>query len=788
VPHPPSLPPGAEPRRSRSLIADLEAIVWEADAPTLAFTFISDHARDLLRCDPAALIADPELWPARIHPDDRARVLERFVRVATEGGSFDDEYRLRSLDGDDIWVRDLGHAVEGEDGNPAIVRGVIVDISAAKAREEEAGAVENRFQRVVEHLPAIVYLEAVERDEELPGAMLYVSPQVEPILGFTPEEWMADPVAWARQFHPDDRARVRREYDRIERTGGDFRAEYRMYTRTGEIRWMRDEAALVRDPDGTPRYWQGIMFDVTAERESEERARTSEARYGALVDQIPAIVYSEHPTADALGLMFINERVEHLLGISREEWLADPGVWLASIHPEDRERVRAENERVEATGEPFEAEYRMIARDGRVRWFADRAVLVLAADGRPAYWQGVMLDITDRKRAEAERSEAEERYRVLVEQIPVVVYVDPVEEGPTVYMSPQSEAMFGYAPEEWYADPDLWSKIIVPEDRDRLDAEPPTDAATASSYRVVAKDGRIVWVHDTSTLIHDEEGTPRFWQGALVDVTEQHRRQELERDLERQRDEADRLRAEDEMRTTFLQAVSHDLRTPLAAILGLAVTLERDDIDLPHDETRDLARRIAQNARKLDALVSDFLDLERLRRGLARPEFAPVDLGALVREIVANSDLVGARRLALDVAPLSVRADGAMVERIVDNLLGNAVKHTPGDSRIWVRVERTDDGALVIVEDDGPGVDPDERERIFEAYRQGSHAAMGSGVGLALVATFAELHGGRAWVQEREGGGASFRVLLAWDPPAPPDPPDDEAQPTGTGSSAESQA
>jgi signal transduction histidine kinase len=85
-------------------------------------------------------------------------------------------------------------------------------------------------------------------------------------------------------------------------------------------------------------------------------------------------------------------------------------------------------------------------------------------------------------------------------------------------------------------------------------------------------------------------------------------------------------------------------------------------------------------------------------------------------------------------------------------------------------------------------VDPDERERIFEAYRQGSHAAIGSGVGLALVATFAELHGGRAWVQQREGGGASFRVLLAWDPPAPPDPPDDEAQPTGTGSSAESQA
>jgi len=114
-----------------------------------------------------------------------------------------------------------------------------------------------------------------------------------------------------------------------------------------------------------------------------------------------------------------------------------------------------------------------------------------------------------------------------------------------------------------------------------------------------------------------------------------------------------------------------------------------------------------------------------------------------------------------------------MVERIVENLLGNAVKHTPGDSRIWVRLERTDHGALLMVEDDGPGVPPEERVTIFEAYRQGSsHDAAsaatvgGSGVGLALIARFAELHDGRAWVEEREGGGASFRVSFAWDPAA----------------------
>ena len=148
--------------------------------------------------------------------------------------------------------------------------------------------------------------------------------------------------------------------------------------------------------------------------------------------------------------------------------------------------------------------------------------------------------------------------------------------------------------------------------------------------------------------------------------------------------------------------------------------------------------------------------------------------------------------MALDVAPITVKADAAMIERIVENLLGNTVKHTPGDSRIWVRVERSNDAVLLAVEDDGPGVPPEERARIFESFRQGSGAASGSGVGLALVARFAELHDGRAWVEDRVGGGASFRVLLATDPTGRPSPLDltgfEDDQATDATPSEESQA
>jgi signal transduction histidine kinase len=289
-------------------------------------------------------------------------------------------------------------------------------------------------------------------------------------------------------------------------------------------------------------------------------------------------------------------------------------------------------------------------------------------------------------------------------------------------------------------------------------------------YRMISKDGRIVWVEDTSLLVQ-LEGRPPFWQGFLIDITERKQAEEqLARALEVEREATRRLRALDEMKNTFLQAVSHDLRTPLAAILGLAITLERGDVHLEEDDAKDLARRIAGNARRLDRLVTNLLDLDRLARGIVAPNLLPTDVGSIVRRVLAESDLIPDARLRTDIHPVMVPADGAKVERIVENLLANTVRHTPPTSTIWVSLSATEEGALLAVEDDGPGVAPDLRDTIFEPFQQGPDAprhSPGVGVGLTLVRRFAELHGGRAWVEDRDGGGASFRVVLPFDPPDP---------------------
>ncbi|MGH2597077.1 MAG: PAS domain-containing protein [Actinomycetota bacterium] len=772
--HPPMSSPGSELRRVRSLIADLDGIVWEADARTMLFTFVSGGSTDILGYSPQEWLARPTFWADHLHPDDRERMIAQFVRAATAGWSFDAQYRFLSKSGSTIWLRDLGHVVRDVEGRPTLVRGLMVDITKQKLIEEEHQAAEERFRTVVERLPAIVYLEAIQANAMQAAAdasrpLLYVSPQLQSILGSTPEEWLVNPSARADRFVADDLERVSQERRRVEAAGEPFSTEYRMLSRDGRVVWFRDEAVLVHDHEGQPVFWQGIMYDVTQQRESEERARETEMRYRALVEQLPAIVYSEAVSGDSLAVTYINARVSEILGVTPEEWIKDPeGNWLGRIHPDDHDMVETVNAEASRTGEPYSAEYRMFAQDGRLVWIRDEAILVRDDAGGPKYWQGVMTDITARREAENNLAEAESRYRALVEQTPTITYLDAIEGPPfTLYMSPQSTTILGYTPQDWYDDDDLLDKLVHPDDVARTAHAPESVGVHDATYRLIAKDGRTVWIHDQARLIQDEGGRPKYWQGVLIDVTEHMRARDLERDLVMEREAAQRLRVVDEMKNTFLQAVSHDLRTPLAGILGLAVTMAREDLELPAEEMRDLSRRIAQNARKLDRLVTDLLDLDRLSRGIIEPLFRPTDVGGLVWEIVTDSEVLTDRQVDLKTESIVIACDAAKVERIVENLLGNTVKHTPANSRIWVRVEPWEGGALIVVEDDGPGVPPDQREKIFEAFLQGETASphlSGVGVGLALVARFAELHDGGAWVEERPGGGASFRVFLPTQP------------------------
>jgi PAS domain S-box-containing protein len=268
-----------------------------------------------------------------------------------------------------------------------------------------------------------------------------------------------------------------------------------------------------------------------------ERALLSEDRLRAFIEQSPLAVYIDR-LDDASSNVYTSPQLEAILGYSVEEWVEDENLFLKVLHPDDRERVLAEHRRTRETGEPFRMEYRMIARDGRVRWFLDEARIVTQDPaGGPGYHYGYLLDITERKELEEAVSKAEEQYRRLVEQLPIGIYIDRLDEfSSNIYTSPQIERILGTSAEQWQNEPDLFVRLLHPDDRERVLAEHKRTHETGkplrTEYRLIPEDGHVVWIRDEAVVVKDDAGDPLFLQGFLVDITERKATEQALRDSE----------------------------------------------------------------------------------------------------------------------------------------------------------------------------------------------------------------------------------------------------------------
>jgi two-component system sensor histidine kinase KdpD len=247
--------------------------------------------------------------------------------------------------------------------------------------------------------------------------------------------------------------------------------------------------------------------------------------------------------------------------------------------------------------------------------------------------------------------------------------------------------------------------------------------------------------------------------------------------LERARlaEETERARLQietEQLRSTLLSSVSHDLRTPLAVMKGVASTLVADDVELSPGVRKDLNMTLLEETERLDRQVRNLLDMTRLESGAVRPKKEWYSLQEIVGAPWSRMESrLDARPVTVNVdAELHVPADIVLIEQVLVNLLENAVKYTLPGTPIEVSAQRAGAEVVVTVSDRGPGIPEDERERIFEKFNRGPSERTKGGVGLGLTICRAIViaHGGRIWVENRSGGGASFRfaLLLEGEPPS----------------------
>jgi two-component system sensor histidine kinase KdpD len=272
-------------------------------------------------------------------------------------------------------------------------------------------------------------------------------------------------------------------------------------------------------------------------------------------------------------------------------------------------------------------------------------------------------------------------------------------------------------------------------------------------------DGRQIGVLLTPETEEPPVATSRRLLPALASLLAVARERET---LAREALEAETLRRSDTVKTAVIQAVSHDLRTPLATMEQALDGLESGELDLTAEDREALLDTIRVEHRRLKRLVENLLDLSRLQAGVAatKPELWTVD------ELVSQAleELDGAERVHLtashELPP--VRVDAGQIQRVLVNLIENALRLSPPDEPVHVRVTATRKEVLIRVIDHGPGVPPAERERIFEPFHRvpGRRNDRGAGLGLAIAQGFAAANEGRLWLESREGQGASFVLAL----------------------------
>jgi PAS domain S-box-containing protein len=672
---------------------------------------------------------------------DRARVTVEFARAAkgearsyTAGGIHRDGQRF------EVRVTNLPIVVDGQViGVYGIARDASGERAALRALEES----ETRFRSIFAASASGIFV------LDLDGAILQANPAFCAMIGYAGDELTTTNV-W-HLMHPDERADATvLAQDLVAGRRETVVIEARFRAKNGCMIWLKGSLSLVRWPSGAPRHPVGIVEDVTAHKQAEQRMRQGDAlmRIAGSLAQLGG--WSVDASTRALHW---SPEIHAILDYPPEV-MPNLTEALAHYSEQDRGTLTRAIDACLADGTSFDLDMEVLTATGRR--IAVRSVGQAERDdtGRIVAVRGAFQDVTAQKQAAEHNQQLSEQLSRTLETISDGVgTVGP--DWTVTHINRQAEILLDRPRHE------VVGKHL-------LDVYPElTGSRTLEGYRRALEDREPICLRpfffETIARWFEVKAYPSE-PGIVIyfqDVTERiERERRLQAIATVEQQAAAHLRELDHVKNTFLTAVSHELRTPLTVVQGMAQTLQRTRGETDAPTRARIEDALADHAGRLSSLLDELLDVDRLARGGLTSERQACDVAVTAREVIDRAP--SAERIVLDAPEqLHANVDPVQVGRILGNLIDNATKYAPVGP-IDVRLRRRDEGVRIEVRDKGPGIPAGQLEHVFEPFHRAGDlgAKPGTGIGLALVAAFAQLHNGRAWA-EPSPSGAHVVVELA---------------------------
>ena len=610
----------------------------------------------------------------------------------------------------------------------------------------------------------------------------YCSVGCEALTGYTPDE--ITPDLWNSRIVADDRdAMSDSVFDAVFQQKP-ITVEYRFRHKDGSLRWIADSFTSRRDEEQDCWIVTMVGIDITARKHAEEALRQSETHL-SMAQRVAQFGSWEFYPANQQSVW--SDAMFEQFGFDPAHAEPIHSDLMQRIHPNDRRILEEHIEHAITDGKPYALDLRVLLPDGSIRYLHSRCEPVFDDQGQVVKLMGTCLDVTDRKQIEMALRESEERYRILAEAMPQMVWmadrtgVQYWNQRWYDYTGIQKDESLGVGgtqlvhPDEQERTMELWQNAI--ERGHGFDIE----------QRIRRHDGVYRWFLNRGLPVQDSSGQITRWVGTITDIDDQ-KQLETERAqlLEQERVAREAAESANRIKDEFLAVLSHELRSPLNPILGWAKLLRMRKLN--ETKMEYALETIERNAKLQAQLIDDLLDVSCILRGKLVLNNAPLSLVSVIEDALETVRSVSEAKgihiqTQLDPSPFQISGDSNRLKQVVWNLLSNAVKFTSQNGHVTVQLNYGEDFAQIQVIDTGKGIHAEFLPYVFEQFRQADSTTTrvfgGLGLGLAIAHQIVEMHGGTIRAESLgEGQGATFTVQFPLIPGVANAPTQDNASDT----------